>query len=139
VIYQINLTHPFTSDNVLKNASTIFTTLDKPNGANFAPQVQNGHMLANDYEFILYGGLMPDTDAVTYPGPDWALARDIFRHDPVPLQEPEWRQITLPSDVPVTRNVGGGAYVSAPSEELAWVFDGSRVRLSQAVCPLIRY
>jgi len=77
-------------------------------------------MLANDYEFILYGGLMADTDSVTYPGQNWALARDIFQHDPVPLQGPEWRDITLPSKV--TRNVGGGAYVSAPSEDLAWVF-----------------
>jgi len=131
VIYQINLTHPFTSDDSIKNASRIFTTLDKPNSA---LQVQNGHMLANDYEFILYGGLMADSDSVTYPGQDWALARDILQHDPVPLRKVEWRNITLPSRV--TRYVGGGAYVSAPSEDLAWVFGGSRVRLSQAACPL---
>ena len=77
---------------------------------------------------------MTDTDSVTYPNQDWALARDIFQHDPVPLPNPEWRNMILSSQV--TRYVGGGAYVSAPSEDLAWVFDGSRVRLSQAAYPL---
>jgi hypothetical protein len=77
---------------------------------------------------MLYGGVMDDTDAYTMPATDWALAKDLYQHDPVPLQNPgQWRNVELDG---ITRNVAAGGYVSVPSEGLAFVFGGSRVCLN---------
>jgi hypothetical protein len=123
-LYYINLTQPFTQAEILPNASTLIRTSYRPKG-NIAPRVTNGHLLANDYEFMLYGGVMTDTDSITMPKTDWALAKDLYQHGDVALLDPgEWRYVTLEN---ITRNIAAGAYVSVPSEDLAFVFGGSRV------------
>lgn len=124
-VFTLNLTHPFQISNS-SNTTALFDTIYKE-GSNIAPQVKNGHFLSNDYEFILYGGFMGETqdpkrDQV--PGDDWALDRDLFQVPGQGTVDVNWRSLKLSSGT--TRNVGSGAYVSVPSENLAFVFMGSR-------------
>lgn len=83
-------------------------------------------MLANDYQLILYGGTMVDTDSITdWPRKDIAMSNDIYAKPPVPLLDPgQWRPIDMKA---LHRGVVGGAYTSAPSENLGFVFGGSKV------------
>lgn len=70
---------------------------------------------------------MEDTDSQELPAKNWAISKDLYQKDPVPLQNPgEWRPITMDK---VHRGIVGGAYVSAPSENLGFVFGGSMVWL----------
>ncbi|KAI5777539.1 hypothetical protein EDC01DRAFT_678300 [Geopyxis carbonaria] len=123
-VYYIELNRNFTIGNN-PNFTQVIKSSPKPS-RNMGPNVENGHLLSNDYEFLLYGGLMVDTDSQELPSDTWALARDLFEHKPVPLSEPDsWRAIqTMDGDV--TRGIAAGAYVSVPSENLAFVLGGSR-------------
>lgn len=68
---------------------------------------------------------MEDSASYNFPLQNWAFAKDIYQHGAVPLPRPgESRDIVLAG---VTRDVAAGAYVSVPSENLAFVFGGSRV------------
>ncbi|RQM07977.1 hypothetical protein DH86_00000841, partial [Scytalidium sp. 3C] len=75
LVYLLNFSTPFsTSDNI----SSVMTTISKaPNGGaanNIGPNYYSGAMLANDYEWFTYGGLLSDTDAFSTQDAD-AVAR----------------------------------------------------------------
>lgn len=82
-------------------------------------------MLANDYEFFLYGGLLkktsayspPDDDEVlSYRVSDYGVMKEGFHPGPVEGKLPDR----------MTRYVTYGGAASAPSENKAWYFGGSR-------------
>lgn len=106
------------------NYSSIVKTTEKPNDS-MAPSLFNGHMLANAYQLILFGGAIERTDSIQIPDNKWAISKDIRKRDPVPLQKPgDWRTMSM---VGATRGIVGGAYVNIPSEDKAIVIAGSRV------------
>ncbi|KAI1113781.1 hypothetical protein F5Y14DRAFT_199263 [Nemania sp. NC0429] len=120
-IYTLNFSIPFDSST---NISRILNTITKP-ANNLAPNYYDGALLANDYEFFLYGGLLirtaayspPDGDEVlAYRVADYGVVKDGFRVGP--------EQVKLPDGV--TRYVTYGGAANAPSENKAWYFGGSR-------------
>ncbi|RWA10179.1 hypothetical protein EKO27_g4916 [Xylaria grammica] len=126
IIYTLNFSIPFNSST---NVSSIFNTISKaPNGGaanNLAPNYYDGAMLANDFEFFLYGGLLrntrayspPDADEVlSYQASDYGLVKEGFR--------PGFLNDELPDNM--TRYVTYGGAANAPSENKAWYFGGSR-------------
>jgi len=124
LLYQIDLKQPFTQDFIRANVSKV---IQETYRSEENPQVRYGHMLANDYEFILYGGVMDDSDSIVYPDENWALAKDIYPNNGISLPESgRWRKVQLDG---VIRYIADGAYVNVPSENLSFVFGGSRVSL----------
>ena len=82
-------------------------------------------MLANDYQFIVYGGFMDYMNKDPLIGPTWSQARDMVRHGEVPLPNPpKYRTFALDG---VTRYIAAGGSVSVPSEDKAYVFSGETV------------
>lgn len=123
ILFQVNLTQPmnFTAGT---NYSSIVKTMEKL-GDSILPPLFNGHMLANAYQFILFGGAIERTDSFQMPPVTWAASKDIRKRDPVPLAKPgDWRPMNMDG---ATRGIVGGAYVSIPSEDKALVIGGSRV------------
>lgn len=85
-------------------------------------------MLANNDRFALYGGVFRDSDGITYPRDDWASGVELYANDQAIQHQDgsQWKEIKLDG---VTRYIADGAYVNVPSENLAFVFGGSRVGL----------
>lgn len=85
----------------------------------------DGFMLANDYEFMVYGGYLDYGDRDPAIGDSWGLARDMLQNGATPLSDPgRFRQLTLDK---VTRYVAAGGSVNVPSENKAFVFSGATV------------
>lgn len=121
ILYTLNFSIPFDSGT---NISRILNTTQKP-ANNFAPNYYDGALLANDYEFFLYGGLLimtranslPDSNDVQfYKVSDYGVEKEAFR--------PGFFNGKLPDNI--TRYVTYGGAASAPSENKAWYFGGSR-------------
>lgn len=74
---------------------------------------------------MLYGGLDQNTDKRAHLHDDSVLAMNLFKHGQLPLTDSG--KLDVRTLEPVTRNVAEGAYVSAPSENLGFVFSGTRV------------
>src|SRR5690554_6917864 len=110
------------------NASTVIGTIDR---ADWDMQIHSvfGHILSNDYSYASFGGSLDDTESVDesqYPVEDRAVMFYVHQQDPVVLAKSEtFSLIQMGNNV--TRNVMEGAYASAPSENLGWVFGGSKV------------
>ena len=83
-------------------------------------------MLANDDHFILYGGVFDDSDGINYPRDDWASRMELYVDGQAVQHQDgsQWNEVVLGG---VTRYIADGAYVNVPSEDLAFVFGGSRV------------
>lgn len=90
---------------------------------NLKPNYYDGAMLANDHEFVLYGGLLPYT--ANLPDPDQVLYYRASGYG-VPDQKfiPGFDGGKLPDGM--TRYVTYGGAANAPSENKAWYFGGSR-------------
>lgn len=87
--------------------------------------LSDGFMLANEYEFITYGGYLEFRDADPTIGPTWALARDMVQNGATPLTDPgSFRQLSLSG---VTRYIASGGSVNVPSENKGYVFSGATV------------
>lgn len=87
--------------------------------------LSDGFMLANDYEFIVYGGYLDYIDADPTIGPTWGLARDMVQNGATPLSDPgRFRQLGLDG---ITRYIAAGGSVNVPSENRAFVFSGATV------------
>lgn len=84
-------------------------------------------MLANDNEFIVYGGLVDDTDSIDpKPPANYYVARYLHSSEQTSLAQPQWKTMALERG---TRYIADGAYVNVPSENKAFIFGGSRVCL----------
>ncbi|KAF2963049.1 hypothetical protein GQX73_g10521 [Xylaria multiplex] len=126
IIYTLNFSVPWDSRT---NVSRIFNEVSKaPNGGaanNLAPNYYDGAMLANDSQFFLYGGLVRNTRAYSPPDGDEVLSYQAYDSGIVkPGFRPGFLNDKLPNDV--TRYVTYGGAASAPSENKAWYFGGSR-------------
>lgn len=121
-IFTLNLTQSFNIDPSV-NVSSAFDMIPKDPGTT-GPNAKGGHFLANDYEFMLYGGLDQNTDKRAHLHDDSVLAMNLFKHGQLPLTDSG--KLDVRTLEPVTRNVAEGAYVSAPSENLGFVFSGTR-------------
>ena len=111
------------------NASTIIDTMQRTEQQKFPSLF--GHILSNDYSYASFGGALLYTASVDesqYPDSDECVMFDVHQHDPVPLplsDREKFRPASMKHNV--TRYVMEGAYASAPSEDLGWVFGGSKV------------
>ncbi|CUS13322.1 unnamed protein product [Tuber aestivum] len=121
-LYYLNLTSAFSLAN---DGKTAIQSTAKPE-TNMGTNFKNGFMLANDYQFIVYGGYMEYGDKDQAVGPTWSLARDMVQNGETPLQDPpKYRTLTLEK---VTRYIAAGGSVNVPSENRAYVFSGATGR-----------
>ncbi|KAK5624900.1 hypothetical protein RRF57_000616 [Xylaria bambusicola] len=127
LIYTLNFSTPF---NTSTNISSILGTISKAPGGgvanNFAPNYYDGAMLANKLEFFLYGGLMRQTDVYQPPEANDTLVYQVHNG----LDKEGWNPGFLAAKLSenVTRYVTYGGAASAPSENKAWYFGGSRAQ-----------
>ncbi|KAI9158278.1 RING finger protein B-like protein [Paramyrothecium foliicola] len=89
-------------------------------GVNF----EDGALLANDNQFILYGGNMVASPGdYEPPAKDQSIGYQVYQYGP---ERPGWTQgfqdVTFTDDV--TRYIAYGGAASAPSENKAWYFSG---------------
>jgi hypothetical protein len=125
IVYVLNFSTPFhTSDNI----SSVLTGIPKasPGGIanNFGQNYYDGALLANDFEWISYGGLVTITDAFVDPTPEGIYAYAAYDNSDAPQFTPGYIPKTLPN--PLTRYITYGAEASAPSENLGFYFSGLR-------------
>lgn len=105
------------------------TTVSKASGGsglsnNIGPQYVDGTMLANDFEWFTYGGLLADTAA--YNNPDAQSVAVYEQYSAVSSRQfsPGYILDNLPATM--TRYLAYGAGVSVPSENLGFYFGGLR-------------
>lgn len=104
--------------------SQIIQQTKKPD-YNMGKDFVDGFMLANDYEFMVYGGYLNYRDRDAAIGESWGLARDMIQNGATPLSDPgRFRQLALSG---VTRYIAAGGSVNVPSENKAFVFSGASV------------
>ncbi|KAK0701845.1 hypothetical protein B0T26DRAFT_757823 [Lasiosphaeria miniovina] len=124
LVYTLNFSKPF---NTTQNITALFNTISKaPAGSaanNLAPNYYDGAMLANNDEWVLYGGLLKKTSGLSDPDADEALAYQKYQYGPQRDSfEPGFAKVNLP--VNMTRYIAYGGAASAPSENKAWYFSG---------------
>ncbi|KAE8450477.1 hypothetical protein EG329_006207 [Mollisiaceae sp. DMI_Dod_QoI] len=126
IIYQLNFSTPFNTTG--QNISNVFTTQSKAAGGgaanNVAPNYYDGTMLANDFEWFIYGGLISQTAKYALPLGNAAAAYEVFASGPPKQFQPGYILEQLPDGV--TRYVTNGAGVSVPSENLGFYLGGLR-------------
>ncbi|KAI9774570.1 MAG: hypothetical protein M1840_002819 [Geoglossum simile] len=121
-LYYINFSQPF---NTSQNASEVIRYIVKPPN-NLAPTFYDGAMFANDYELMLYGGLLPLTDSASALDARRVISYEKYQH--FSAHRPNWAEGPYNFDLPpnMTRYITQGASVSVPSENLAFYFSGMR-------------
>jgi len=126
LVYSLNFSKPFdTKDNITSLFKVNPKIADGQVVNNLAPNAIDGAMLANDDQFILYGGLERFTDGYDsslekalyswwnyWGGPE----RDGFKPGPS----------TVSLDHQVSRYIAFGGAANAPSEDKAFYFSGLR-------------
>jgi hypothetical protein len=127
VVYSLNFSTPFSTTQSF-NMSNVFGTTSKGAGGseanNIGPLYYDGGMLANDYEWFTYGGLLSLTDAYPAP-PETAVAQyNQYAYGPPKQFGNGFVLQYLPTGM--TRYVTDGAAVSVPSENLGFYFGGLR-------------
>ncbi|KAI0479006.1 hypothetical protein GGR56DRAFT_690162 [Xylariaceae sp. FL0804] len=126
LIYTLNFSQPF---NQSTNVSSIMNTISKAsNGGaanNLAPNYYDGAMLANSFEFFLYGGLLTDNDAYSPPDANNVLEYEIEHYG---TEKDSFRPGFLNDNLPdgLTRYITYGGAANAPSENMSWYFGGQR-------------
>lgn len=81
-------------------------------------------MIANDFEWFIYGGLITLTAGYSLPGSQSAAAYEVYASGPPKQFQAGYIIEQLPDSV--TRYVTNGAGVSIPSENLGYYFGGLR-------------
>ncbi|KAJ5144048.1 Galactose oxidase/kelch beta-propeller [Penicillium bovifimosum] len=123
-IYYLNLTTPFDTSS---DFMTILKNMSVAGGAasNIAPTYVDGTMFANDNEFYLYGGMLPNTDSTEPPPANQVLSYAAYQYGAFKSSwTPGWNQEYLSKNV--TRYITNGAAASVPSENLGFYFSGMR-------------
>ncbi|KAJ5542070.1 hypothetical protein N7461_008073 [Penicillium sp. DV-2018c] len=123
-IYYLNLTTTFDTSSdfmtILKNTSVAGGA-----ASNIAPTYVEGTMFANDNEFYLYGGMLPNTDSTEPPPANQVLSYAAHQYGAYKSSwTPGWKQEYLSTNV--TRYITNGAAASVPSENLGFYFSGMR-------------
>jgi hypothetical protein len=91
---------------------------------NIGPNYEDGGMLANDNEWVTYGGLLAMTDSYPPPGESSFATDRLYPSNQEEIFEPGYVLGQLPADT--TRYVTYGAAVDIKSENLAFYFSGLR-------------
>ncbi|KAH0612393.1 uncharacterized protein H6S33_010445 [Morchella sextelata] len=100
----------------------ILNNLTKAPG-NMGTDFHDGFMLANDYEFIIYGGYLRLRDESASINEMWSLARYMIQNGATPLSDPgEFQLLALDN---ITRYIASAGSVNVPSENKAYVFSGA--------------
>jgi hypothetical protein len=120
LIYALDFSKAFnTSQNFSDALSTVFSSNV------ITPQYLSGAMLANDYEFFLYGGVLLDvTNGALTPPANSVDAYNLYAASQGSYFQLGILESALPDDI--TRYITYGASVSAPSENLGFYFAGLR-------------
>jgi hypothetical protein len=116
----------------------ILNNLTKAPG-NMGTDFHDGFMLANDYEFIIYGGYLRLRDESASINEMWSLARYMIQNGATPLSDPgEFQLLALDN---ITRYIASAGSVNVPSENKAYVFSGATVSSmsSKAICVGVRF
>ncbi|KAG9236167.1 hypothetical protein BJ875DRAFT_372696 [Amylocarpus encephaloides] len=135
LVYLLNFSTPFNTTGGF-NLTAAFTTISKAasgaNANNIGPLYLDGAMLANDNEWITYGGLYKNTDAYKPQDANAVAAYQRYQYGPPRDQfQPGYVLQDLPTGM--TRYVSNGAPVSVPSENLGFYFSGLRSASSGAI------
>lgn len=121
LIYTYNLTRPVDRETNVTGL-LIENTIPKPPGGESA-NFQDGAMLANDAEFLLYGGNMKRIEGlVEPPDGDEILGYQIYRYGAERSWVSQFDEVTLSNRT--HRYIAYGGAASAPSENKAWYFSG---------------
>lgn len=119
LLYTLNFSQAF---NTTANFSEIMRTdLIKKSPA-LTPNYFDGAMLANDFEFFLYGGLLQYTDSAPHGGEE-VYGYQLKPYGPEKLFQPDNARVELPKGM--TRYVTYGGAANSPSENKAWYFGGA--------------
>ncbi|OQE36189.1 hypothetical protein PENCOP_c012G08838 [Penicillium coprophilum] len=120
-IHYLNLS---TSFNTTSDFMHILSNVSIFDGAtSVAPNYVDGTMLANDNEFYLYGGMLPNSGVSGRPAANQVLSYTTHQYGPHRnLWAPGWKQGELSANI--TRYITNGAGASAPSENLGFYFSG---------------
>lgn len=86
----------------------------------------DGFMLANEYEFIVYGGFLDFVERDPAFVKTWSIARYMRQNGATPLENPGDFSIFGLKDN-INRYIAAGASVNVPSENKAFVFSGVTV------------
>lgn len=126
LIFTLNFSKPFkTTDNITAVFDTQSKAIGGKGAGNFAPNYEDGTILANDHEFFLYGGLLRETSQFSLPDGDEILRYQESSYGvDKPGFVPEFASINLPKGV--TRYVAYGGAANVPSENKAFYFSGLR-------------
>lgn len=119
-MYTLNFSQAF---NTTANFSEVMRVdlIQKSQG--LSPNYFDGAILANDYEFFLYGGLLRTSDSAL-PGAGEVLGYQIEPYGPEkPLFRPGDVRVDLPKGM--TRYITYGGAANSPSENKAWYFGGA--------------
>jgi hypothetical protein len=124
-VYALNFSSSFS---VTQNISQVFFNISKaPNdGAanNVGPNYSDGAMFANDYEWMIYGGMVQKTSAYSAQASNAVAAYEVYSQDAAKSTVGGFILDTLPDGT--SRYVTDGAAVSVPSENLGFYFAGLR-------------
>ncbi|KAJ5444901.1 Galactose oxidase/kelch beta-propeller [Penicillium cf. griseofulvum] len=122
-ILYLNLRTPF---NTKSDFMDVLGNMSVAGGvASIAPNYVDGTMLANDNEFYLYGGMLPNTGRSDPPSANQVLSYAAHQYGTYRSSWAlGWNQEYLSANV--TRYITNGAAASAPSENLGFYFSGMR-------------
>ncbi|KFY77754.1 hypothetical protein V499_02931, partial [Pseudogymnoascus sp. VKM F-103] len=123
LVYTLNFSTPFkTSDNF----SEVLTSITSVTGASddIKPIYVDGALLANDGEFLAYGGLPLATVAVTTPDAGSTFGYQRYWYGGQDKKFEPTFLLNTEITAGITRYVGYGAGVSVPSENMGYYFGG---------------
>ncbi|KFX97383.1 hypothetical protein O988_04896 [Pseudogymnoascus sp. VKM F-3808] len=125
VIHTLNFSTPFKTSGNFSEALSTIAPLTGPSN-NLAPDYTDGVLLANNFEFLTYGGLLLGLVLDSEPDADASLAYEQYNSVKDRKFSPGFSEKTLTP--PVNRYVGYGAGVSVPSENMGYYFGGLKAK-----------
>ncbi|KAF3403315.1 putative carboxymethylenebutenolidase [Talaromyces pinophilus] len=124
-MYNLSLRQSFDQQTSM---TALLQSMEKSNGVlatNLNPNFEDGTMLSNDNELILYGGLPRLTDSANPPPAEVILGYEAYKDSSsIEGWKPGFEQKSTNDSV--TRYVTNGAGVSVPSENRGFYFSGMR-------------
>ncbi|KAH0555790.1 hypothetical protein GP486_006263 [Trichoglossum hirsutum] len=121
-MYYISFNESFSTT---QNVSNIIHTIKLPPN-DLGPNYYDGTMFTNDYELLLFGGLLTITDSNIPPDYNKVLSYEKYQHFAAdrPNWVEDWNSLNLPANM--TRYITQGAGLGVPSENLGFYFSGMR-------------
>ncbi len=130
LVYGLNFSTVFDTS---QNISSVFFNISKaPNAGaanNVGPNYSDGAMFANDFEWLIYGGMVQKTDSFTAQAANSYAVYEVY---PQGASSKSTVGGFILDDLPdgMTRYITDGAAVSVPSENLGFYFAGLKSNTS---------